>query len=166
MFQFCLALRYFATGGLYSIIGDTQHVSKSLVGRAVKDVSDFFYAHQADYIRWPESLPEKIDNAAKFLKHKNTGTPHIIGIVDGTHIAIKTPDTNESCYVNRKGYHSINTTVSNLSTIVYYPHIKVYFKHTMYQNKKNTLTHWYHTYIQLQISHSCYYPTAPNAQLY
>ena len=111
-FQFCLALRYFATGGQYSLCGDTQHVSTSLVGRAVRDVSDYFYNHQKQYIRWPATLAEKITNAHRFYNHKKGKKPQIIGIVDGTHIAIKKPQKNESTYVNRKSYHSINATVS------------------------------------------------------
>lgn len=34
--------------------------------------------------------------------------PEIIGIVDGTHVAITMPHENEHVFVNRKGYHSLN----------------------------------------------------------
>lgn len=34
--------------------------------------------------------------------------PHVIGVVDGTQIAITTPAGIEQPYVNRKGYHSVN----------------------------------------------------------
>ena len=112
LFQFCLALRYFSTGGIYSLCGDTQHVSKALCSRAVRDVSNYFYKNAKEYIHWPASLEEKIDKAKLFYQHKDQKTPRVIGLVDGTHVPILRPKTNESCYVNRKNYHSINTTVS------------------------------------------------------
>jgi len=39
------------------------------------------------------------------------GFPDILGCVDGTHIRIKGPKENENDFVNRKGYHSINTQI-------------------------------------------------------
>ncbi|XP_052237807.1 putative nuclease HARBI1 [Dreissena polymorpha] len=32
----------------------------------------------------------------------------VVGVVDGTHIRIQAPSTNEDDYVNRKGFHSLN----------------------------------------------------------
>ena len=105
-------MRYFATGGLYSLCADSQHVSKALVSRAVRDVSDYFYQNAAQYIHWPASFEEKLAKAKMFYQHKGQKTPRVIGLVDGTHVAILRPKVNESCYVNRNNYHSINTTVS------------------------------------------------------
>jgi hypothetical protein len=34
--------------------------------------------------------------------------PNIVGAIDGTHVRIKSPSTDEHLYVNRKNYHSIN----------------------------------------------------------
>ena len=43
------------------------------------------------------------------------GFPRVIGAIDGTHIAIKSPPANrEAVYVNRKGFHSINVQVGRL----------------------------------------------------
>ena len=128
LFQFCLALRYFATGGNYSLIGDSQHVSKALVSRCVRDVSQFFYRTQRKYIKWPASFEEKTECATYFFKARRRTdenqvrppmqkTPNIIGMVDGTHVAIKCPKQNEACYVNRNSYHSINVTVRFLFSI-------------------------------------------------
>ena len=39
------------------------------------------------------------------------GFPDLLGCVDGTHIRIKRPKDNENDFVNRKGYHSINTQI-------------------------------------------------------
>ena len=39
------------------------------------------------------------------------GHPNIIGCIDGTHVRIQAPSTNEHEYVNRKNFHSINVQV-------------------------------------------------------
>lgn len=46
--------------------------------------------------------------------YEKYGIPGVIGVIDGTHIAIVPPKSDdpiypEHVYVNRKGYHSINT---------------------------------------------------------
>ena len=94
-----------------SLCGDSQHVSKALVSRAVADVSDYYYDHSAEYLQWPGTFQKKVENAHAFFTHRNQKKPGVVGMVDGTHIAILSPKINESCYVNRKHYHSINTTV-------------------------------------------------------
>lgn len=48
------------------------------------------------------------------------GIPGVIGVIDCTHIAIVPPNTDdpfypEHIYVNRKGYHSINTQLVSTS---------------------------------------------------
>lgn len=45
--------------------------------------------------------------------YEEAGMPCTIGAIDGTHICIKAPSTEEWNYVNRKGQHSINVQVSN-----------------------------------------------------
>lgn len=39
------------------------------------------------------------------------GLPDVIGIIDGTHVAIVTPNERENIYVNRKSYHSLNVQI-------------------------------------------------------
>ena len=34
--------------------------------------------------------------------------PNVIGAIDGTHVRIRSPTTDEHLYVNRKNYHSVN----------------------------------------------------------
>lgn len=108
LFQFCLALRYYATGSFYSAIGDTQGVHKSTVCRSVYDVTNFLYDTSETYIkfpRWDEFALYAQDFAAMH------GFPCVIGCIDGTHIAIQSPSGDERNFVNRKGYHSLNVMV-------------------------------------------------------
>ena len=39
------------------------------------------------------------------------GIPGVVGCVDGTHIRIQKPSTNEDLYYCRKSYHSINAMI-------------------------------------------------------
>lgn len=67
-----------------------------------------------------ELLSKVYDLLTYFRFFNKFGFPGIIGVIDCTHIAIVPPNSEdnlypEHVYVNRKGYHSINTQlVSNL----------------------------------------------------
>jgi hypothetical protein len=64
------------------------------------------------YIKWPESMAEKIKVSEGFANAKR-GRPCVLGCVDGTHISIISPAKgSEAAYVNRKGFYSLNTIVS------------------------------------------------------
>ena len=76
----------------------------------MRDVTDYFFSQSYKYIRWPENDADKIDIAETFMERKEK--PRVVGAIDGTHIAIRRPSINEPAYLNRKGYHSLNTTVS------------------------------------------------------
>lgn len=111
LFQFCLALRYYATGSFFSAIGDTQGVHKSTVSHAVSDVTNFLVNTCHLYIKFPRR--EDFAFCAQDFAALH-GFPCVIGCVDGTHIAIQSPVEDERTFVNRKGYHSINVMVSTL----------------------------------------------------
>ena len=109
--QFCIALRYFATGSKYIDIADVHGVSRSTVCRAVKSVSDFFHHNLSRYVCWPDKTSEKANIAYKW--YKKTKKPKVFGLVDGTHIPLACPRgfTRDEYYCY-KGYYSINAMVS------------------------------------------------------
>jgi len=43
------------------------------------------------------------------LSKQRNGFPGIVGAIDGTHISIKAPSSHPQSYVNRRGFHSIQT---------------------------------------------------------
>lgn len=110
----CLALRYFATGANYSIIGDFQGVHKSSVSHCVREVATFLYVRQQEYIHFPLTPEEKYRTAQRYFESFGQ-KPLCLGCMDGTHIPIIRPRLNEDRFVNRKNYHSINTMVSKLT---------------------------------------------------
>ncbi len=58
--------------------------------------------------------------ATEYASMKNafmavTGFPGVIRALDCTHVAIiAPPEPSEDCYINRKGYHSINVQLVNI----------------------------------------------------
>ena len=52
---------------------------------------------------------EKMVQALNFARIADF--PNVVGLVDGSHIPIKTPHEDGAAYRNRKGFRSINTMV-------------------------------------------------------
>ena len=101
-----MALRYYATGDNMKTIGDTLGFHKSSVSRSIRDVSQALVDISPNFIKWP-SRDQKVDIKRGF--YTIAGFPAVIGAVDCTHVRIIAPSEYESTYVNRKGFHSINT---------------------------------------------------------
>jgi hypothetical protein len=106
-----IALRYFATGGIQLNDADIHSISQPSVSRAVTEVAEAISSPEfsSNFIKFPTTREEilkingDIFGIARF--------PNVIGLIDGTHIQIKAPSHEEPSYVNRMGYHSINTQV-------------------------------------------------------
>lgn len=101
--QVCVALRFYATGSFLNSVGDAVGLHKSTVSRIVHRVSN----------ELSNMLPQFPNNAAALNKlkmdfHAIAGFPNVVGAIDGTHVRLQAPSSDEHLYVNRKGYHSIN----------------------------------------------------------
>lgn len=85
--------------------------------RCVKEFTDFMYNQSDRYITFPFTEEERIEIAEGF--EERYGYPNCIGCIDGSHIPILCPSTNEKSFVNRKNYHSINLMVSSFLKVIY-----------------------------------------------
>lgn len=103
--QVCIALRYFATGSMQNVVGDTIQVHKSTVCRAIRRVSLALCRRLNEHVTMPSAARQ---HAVTQKLYNVAGFPDVVGCVDGTHFKIKAPSTHENAYVNRKGFHSIN----------------------------------------------------------
>ena len=103
--QILVALDIFVSGSFLQPIGDPVGLPKSSVSRVVKDVSLALAQKQKKFILWPS--PAELQVVKRGFYDKG-GFPGVIGCVDGTHVRIQAPSTNENDFVNRKGFHSIN----------------------------------------------------------
>ena len=110
-YSFAWRFGYYATGSNYSVIGDFQGVTKSTVCRAIREVTEFLYSHQQEFIEWPQTS-EALHSKARDFYLKFSQKPFVLGCVDGTHVALIAPAMeNGHVYVNRKQYHSLNVMV-------------------------------------------------------
>lgn len=102
--QILLALRFFATGAHYNVIGDAHGVHLSTVCRAVIAVTNALVLHKFDSVIAFPSNHEKMVHEFYNIAHM----PCCIGCIDGVHIPIMPPKLWENQFINRKGFHSIN----------------------------------------------------------
>ena len=112
--QFSVALRFFAEGGYMKPIGDLHGISRFSAARCIHRVSRVIGCHEVEFIEWSfndDRLQELKKNFYDYssVEDRHIRMPGVLGAIDGTHIRIATPVKNESIFVNRKNYHSINT---------------------------------------------------------
>ncbi|XP_045194322.2 putative nuclease HARBI1 [Mercenaria mercenaria] len=109
--QILITLRYYATGGIQLNDADIHGISQPTVSRCISKVTDALCspAFIRRHISFPVDQEEVRKVNAGFFGV--AGFPHVIDVIDGTHIQIKAPVVEEASYVNRMGYHSINTQV-------------------------------------------------------
>lgn len=109
-----IALRFYATGTFYQVIGDNIGVNESTVSDVVKSVSTALANLVNQFVSFPK------DDQIGQTKHKFYllgNMLNTIGVIGCTHVHIQAPHERE--YVNRKGRHSINIQlVSDADLIV------------------------------------------------
>ena len=115
--QILITLRYLATGSIQLNYADMHSVSQPTVSRVISRVTDALSSanFSSRYIKFPTSQIEL--NQVKQQFNGLCSFPNVVGVIDGTHIQIQAPSHEEASYVNRMGYHSINTQVSILFKI-------------------------------------------------
>ena len=87
-------------------IGDRFDMAESTVYNTYRRMVRTINEHLAPkFIKWSKQIDQ-------FDKLKETfgtgGLPDVIGAIDGCHIPIKAPRENDSEYINRKCFHSLN----------------------------------------------------------
>ena len=108
--QLLCALQFYASGSFQWVVARNHGLSQPTVSRIIDNVTEGLVAIAPQYIQFPRQ-PQEL-TAIKQEFHRLAGFPNVIGAIDGTHIAIKSPSTTEEAYVNRKGAHTINVQVS------------------------------------------------------
>lgn len=84
-------------------------VSQPSTSRIIEDCSNLLVKNWKEIIKFPVEVNDTI--SVKKGIYEIAGFPNVIGVIDGTQCAIKGPTIDESAYVCRKGFHSINVQV-------------------------------------------------------
>ncbi|KAL3871268.1 hypothetical protein ACJMK2_039275 [Sinanodonta woodiana] len=100
-----VALRFFATGAHFRLIGESLGVSVATVCRCVFEVARALVRQAKKFIQFPR---EESTSSVKQGFYRISGFPNVIGAIDGTLIRIQAPVSN----VNRKGFHSLNVQMT------------------------------------------------------
>lgn len=111
LLQILVALRFFATGSYFRVIGDTLGVSKSTVCLCVDIISNLLVKRSSKEISFP-SMTSLVNVKTAFKAIG--GIPNICGIVDGCFIRIKKPTENTHEFMCRKKFAAINIQVCEL----------------------------------------------------
>lgn len=105
------ALRFYATGSYQRCVGQEYYsgLSQTAVHRSIHEVTHALTNVVDQFVCLPNTQDER--NFIKTEIMQRWGFPGIVGVIDGTHVAILKPTENEQNYMNRKGFHSINTQI-------------------------------------------------------
>ncbi|XP_063813178.1 putative nuclease HARBI1 [Pseudophryne corroboree] len=108
--QFLAVLHFLATGSHQHVVGDLVGMSQGQFSKVLRRVSQAFLTRVKQFI----SMPLDVGALAVVKQQFQEGGsrfPHVIGVVDGTHVAIVAPRHNEEIFRNRKLFHSLNVMV-------------------------------------------------------
>ncbi|XP_053299052.1 putative nuclease HARBI1 [Pleuronectes platessa] len=103
--QVLIALRFYAYGTFYQVVGYYMGVTKSTVCDVLKSVSTALASLINEIVSFPKD-DQIIQAKQNFFLLGNM--PNTIGAIDCIHVHIQAPHENEWEFVNRKGRHSIN----------------------------------------------------------
>ena len=87
------------------MVGEMVGINQSTVSRTIHRVTNALRTHMGTWVCMP-SQREANTQKAKFVHL--AGFSSVLGCIDGTHVQIQRPTSNEHEHVNRKNYHSIN----------------------------------------------------------
>lgn len=98
------ALRFFATGSYQRGIGEEGNVGicQQSVSNTLAEICTAFEEIAPRWIKFPDTEDKKQEVKLQFMDRFNF--PGVIGVVDGTHVAILQPVEDEHLYLNRKRY--------------------------------------------------------------
>lgn len=100
-----IVLWYLANTEPFRSIADRFGLAMSTVYCIVDETIQWLCSISCDFIRWPKSDAEKAEIAANFAKCGRF--PHVIGLIDSSHIKIRAPILHKIDYYNRKKFFSI-----------------------------------------------------------
>ena len=103
--QVMVALHFFATGSFQLVNAVVHNMSRASVSHITRDVTACLNRVCNQFIKMPTDQAELHTIMQGFYDIANF--PNIVDAIDGTHVRIKSPSTDEHLYVNRKNYTTL-----------------------------------------------------------
>ncbi|XP_046897990.1 putative nuclease HARBI1 [Hypomesus transpacificus] len=104
--QVLAALGFYTSGSFQTIMGDAIGISQASMSRCVTNVTRALVEKAPEFIGFTRDEATKQQSKDEFFRV--AGFPDVLGVVDCVHVAIKAPNSEDSSYVNKKGFHSVN----------------------------------------------------------
>ncbi|XP_063819575.1 putative nuclease HARBI1 [Pseudophryne corroboree] len=108
--QFLTVLHFCSSVSYQNVVGVLVGVSQAAFSRILRCVIYAFLKRVKQFI----SMPLDVESLAVLKRKFHEGGsrfPHVIGIVNGTHVPLVAPTHNEEIFRNRKLFHSLNVMV-------------------------------------------------------
>ncbi|KAJ8046569.1 Protein ALP1-like [Holothuria leucospilota] len=103
--QVATSLRFFASGTFQNVLGDSCGLSQPTMSRIINSFTESLVRRVNEFVYLPAGR-EKRKTIAEFAAVSNF--PNVLGVIDGTHVPIKSPSENVHLYIKSKNFHSIN----------------------------------------------------------
>ncbi|KAK9523900.1 hypothetical protein VZT92_017783 [Zoarces viviparus] len=99
--QVLAALGFYTSGSFQTSMGDTIGISQASMSRCVSNVT------RALVEKAPQFITFNRDPSSTEQFQRVAGLPGVLGVLDYVQVTIKAPNSEDSSYVNKKGFHSV-----------------------------------------------------------
>ncbi|XP_017285526.1 putative nuclease HARBI1 [Kryptolebias marmoratus] len=103
--QVLAALGFYTSGSFQTSMGDTIGISQASMSRCVSNVTKALVEKAPQFITFSRDVSSREQSFQEF--QRGAGFPGVLGVLDCVQVAIKAPNSEDSSYVNKKGFHSI-----------------------------------------------------------
>ncbi|XP_071772860.1 putative nuclease HARBI1 [Centroberyx gerrardi] len=103
--QVLAALGFYTSGSFQTSMGDAIGISQASMSRCVTNVTKALVEKAAQFITFTRDPTSKEQSIQEF--QRVAGVPGVLGVLDCVQVAIKAPNSEDSSYVNKKGFHSV-----------------------------------------------------------
>uniref|UniRef100_A0A3Q4I8F6 Putative nuclease HARBI1 n=1 Tax=Neolamprologus brichardi TaxID=32507 RepID=A0A3Q4I8F6_NEOBR len=100
--QVLAALGFYTSGSFQTSMGDTIGISQASMSRCVSNVTRALVEKAPQFITF-----NRYDDQSFREFQRVAGFPGVLGVLDCVQVAIKAPNSEDSSYVNKKGFHSV-----------------------------------------------------------
>lgn len=107
--QVLAALGFYTSGSFQTSMGDTIGISQASMSRCVSNVTKALIEKAPQFITFNRDETTRDQSFEMF--QRVAGIPGILGVIDCVQVAIKAPNSEDSSYVNRKGFHSVGCQI-------------------------------------------------------